>query len=223
MKNEHHSLLLRLPTELREIMYQYTFQHGEVTVLPMSSKSGATDRNPMALRQICRQLRHEIFHHFFKYAIFDFSLYGLLVGEWRDLGAQTHGVIRSIRFGQTMTRDLDELANRDEETQKSFIDNQCAFVPWSLKHVKVIPDVGAGFRYRRRPWVSMDKQTDMIRRFFGKQEIEFCGYRYELAEVGFGETCRGETWSQNQLEPELYMQKYDSKHKVPDEAFEGLL
>jgi hypothetical protein len=189
----------------------------------MSSKSGATDRNPIALRQIFRQLRHEIFHHFFKYTTFDLSLYDLLVGEWRDLGAQTRGAIRSIRFGQTTTRGLDKLANRDVEMQKSFIDNQCPFVPWSLKHVKVIQDVGTGFRYRRRPWVSMNKQTDMIRRFFGKQEIEVCGYRCELAEVGVGETCRGETWSQNQLERELSMQKYDSKHKVPDEAFEGLL
>lgn len=76
-------------------------------------------------------------------------------------------------------RDLHQIASYDMQTQDWMLSTNCPFVPSALEHVKVAEDI-CGERpgiYHRRPSVSIEVQARLIRKLFGKQEIEVCGYK----------------------------------------------
>jgi hypothetical protein len=78
------SPLLRLPGELRTLIYEYAFLDTRVSVAPIINDTAScayrdrdVQRSPLALRQTRSQLRHETGELFFRDVIFDFRIHGI--------------------------------------------------------------------------------------------------------------------------------------------------
>jgi hypothetical protein len=99
-RNQTDSPLLRLPAELRASIYEYIFYGLTIQF------HGDTFRNrqlvykgPVALRQTCRQLRHESYSTFFKCTKFNFDVYWEIDGMAELAGTNTWSSIQSIDLG----------------------------------------------------------------------------------------------------------------------------
>lgn len=156
--NRRDSPLLKLPAELRETIYEHVFRgliyEGDVD--GHRAKPYNTTE-PLALRQTCRQIRHETREAFYKSTIFHFENINTLYSLLDIVGSEVCGSIRNISASGRLSFELE-----DHAVRKVHILN-CPMLP-RLENIHI--------RFIRRVTSDVDNLRRHICRMFGAQEVQ---------------------------------------------------
>jgi len=113
--NQIKSPLLKLPAEIRGIIYEYVFCDLIVRVNTNKPrlKRYSTYLQPLAIRQLCRQIRHETRSAYFKYTKFYFQNYDFYEGSNQVallLEEIDCNAIQTIKLGPRLSYNMVEYA-----------------------------------------------------------------------------------------------------------------
>lgn len=156
--NQRNSPLLRLPGEIRNKIYEYTFSGTSVYARNLRPRRKDLRPHPSLVLLTCRQIRHEATARFYNFTTFVFEQCEdvcYLVGQ---VGRRRASIITTIDVTGSCACDLAL--------------PMCGLVPevWSVHYLPGLKQVRISSDYRRL--VSDEEVMANIRIYFGKTDLE---------------------------------------------------
>jgi hypothetical protein len=94
------------------MIYEYVLADGVVSIIPIFQlyydkrcQQRSAQHGLLVLRQMPCRIRHEASAAFFENITFDFTLFGLNVKRWVDMGAEYYDAVQSVRLAGALSAD----------------------------------------------------------------------------------------------------------------------
>lgn len=166
-----HTLLLRLPAEIRNLIYDYTFYGELVGVNTKRIWAGhitakhQKHNSLLALHQACPQLRRETRHSLYTNAIFKFDRLDLDSGIAK-LGREVYQAIQSVKLNKRDVSQIVDLHSIYPELRKSTL------MGWVVGDFAALKTVYADMSREDLCKTKEDKIFEQgVRCMFGKQDL----------------------------------------------------